>query len=1003
MEADLGIDSIKRVEILGAMQERYPGLPDVNPEELAELRTLGQIVEQMQGAPAPAPAPAVPVAAGGAAPQPESNSNGHVAAPAIAVDELSQAMLNVVSEKTGYPAEMLELEMDMEADLGIDSIKRVEILGAMQERYPDLPDVNPEELAEMRTLGGIVDRLGKFEPAAVEAGNSNDDMPATAPVEHSILRKLVSLNPLPAPDYLEFALPDNHICLLTDDGAENTARLSQALLERGWPVAVLSFPQTVIATQAPLPQGVTRVTLADLSEAHLQQQLAAISSSIGPVGAFIHLNPADEGRAAGASKAIVKQIFFIAKHLKASLNEAAQQGRACFLTVARLDGEFGLSGELNFNPIDGGLFGLTKTMNLEWPQVFCRAIDLHPGIDPTQIAQFVLAELHDPNRLITEVGYGQQGRTTLVAHNTTNNRKSEIVNRKSITSGSVFVVSGGAKGITAQCVIRLAQQHRCKFILLGRSSMAKVDTRWLGDYADEAALKRLIMEHLKANGQKPTPVAVQKLARGIKSKREIEDTLQAIHQAGGQAEYLSVDVTDAPALQTQLSAAAGRLGAVTGIIHGAGVLSDKLIEKKTEQDFEAVYATKIGGIQALLAAVPAQQLKHLVLFSSAAGFYGNVGQADYALANDILNKTAYWVKQQQPACHVVSINWGPWDGGMVTPALKKLFAERNIEVIPVDVGARILADELLPANENVMQTVVGGPLFFTGQNQDAALRTHRVHRMLSLEANPFLQDHVIGNHPVLPTVCAIAWMGNVCEQLYPGFHMFSCDNYQVLKGIVFDDAAGPAKQYILDLEETEKSGGTVAFKAVIRSTAPDGKPRYHYRAEITLKQTLPDAPLYPAFDGAETGPILNTELYQNGTLFHGPCFQGVERVLNISPQKVTMRCALPEISPAQQGQFQVRHFNPFIADGQFQSLVIWARHFHQAGSLPLQAGRGEQYRPIPFGETSYVSMEVKSSSDSKLVADIITHDAGGLVYARVLDAEVTISKQLNHLFVPVSK
>ena len=76
------------------------------------------------------------------------------------LEGLTQSLLEVVSDKTGYPSEMLELEMDMEADLGIDSIKRVEILGAMQELYPNMPPVNPEELAELRTLAQIIDHMG---------------------------------------------------------------------------------------------------------------------------------------------------------------------------------------------------------------------------------------------------------------------------------------------------------------------------------------------------------------------------------------------------------------------------------------------------------------------------------------------------------------------------------------------------------------------------------------------------------------------------------------------------------------------------------------------------------------------------------------------------------------------------------------------------------------------------------------------------------------------------
>jgi acyl carrier protein len=89
--------------------------------------------------------------------------HSHLNPPAIVTDTdveaLGQNLLEIVGEKTGYPIEMLELEMDMETDLGIDSIKRVEILGTVQERFPNLPQPNLEDLAELRTLGQIVDFL----------------------------------------------------------------------------------------------------------------------------------------------------------------------------------------------------------------------------------------------------------------------------------------------------------------------------------------------------------------------------------------------------------------------------------------------------------------------------------------------------------------------------------------------------------------------------------------------------------------------------------------------------------------------------------------------------------------------------------------------------------------------------------------------------------------------------------------------------------------------------
>ncbi|MBD2253239.1 type I polyketide synthase [Nostoc parmelioides] len=81
------------------------------------------------------------------------------ASPAAGESYISRALMEVVSDKTGYPTEMLELEMDLEADLGVDSIKRVEIMGTLHESFPQLPKLSPEELAEKRTLGQIVQYL----------------------------------------------------------------------------------------------------------------------------------------------------------------------------------------------------------------------------------------------------------------------------------------------------------------------------------------------------------------------------------------------------------------------------------------------------------------------------------------------------------------------------------------------------------------------------------------------------------------------------------------------------------------------------------------------------------------------------------------------------------------------------------------------------------------------------------------------------------------------------
>ena len=141
LDSDLGVDSIKRVEIMAALRGRLPSAPEIKPEHLGTLQTLRQVVEFLErgSSAAPAHAPAAVVAAAPAAPA------GTDAAQA------SAALLEVVAEKTGYPVEMLNLDMGLDSDLGVDSIKRVEIMAALRGRLPSAPEIKPEHLGTLQT------------------------------------------------------------------------------------------------------------------------------------------------------------------------------------------------------------------------------------------------------------------------------------------------------------------------------------------------------------------------------------------------------------------------------------------------------------------------------------------------------------------------------------------------------------------------------------------------------------------------------------------------------------------------------------------------------------------------------------------------------------------------------------------------------------------------------------------------------------------------------------
>jgi NAD(P)-dependent dehydrogenase (short-subunit alcohol dehydrogenase family) len=597
------------------------------------------------------------------------------------------------------------------------------------------------------------------------------------------------------------------------------------------------------------------------------------------------------------------------------------------------------------------------------------------------------------------------------------------------TENTVFLVSGGARGITAQCVVALAERYRSRFILVGRSILETGPEAPWAVGQDEAALKRAAMAHLAAAGERPTPRQVQRLVGQVTAQREIRETLAAVAAAGGQAVYIAADVMDAEALQAAVADGSQQLGApsplgqtpsplgqtpsplgqtppmcVTGIIHGAGVLADRLVQDKPLADFERVVAVKVAGLQALLACVPEEQLEYLVLFSSVAGFYGNIGQSDYAAANEILNKAAHWVRARHPRCRALAVNWGPWDGGMVTPELKRQLALRDIRVIPIDWGAELLADLLTGPEGGATQVVVGDPMVPPQRHAPAEGMVQHIHRELTLEANPYLRDHVIGGSAVLPTVCAIGWMTHVAEQLYPGYRFFRVDDYRALKGIVFDDEL--ANEYVLDL--TYKSGDdpdALTLAAMIWSRSAQGRPRYHYQADLTLRRGSIVAPaiadvLPNQFRTAlSKGPVIEgMKLYQEHTLFHGPSFRGVERVLGMNETGIALRVHLPGIPPSIQGQFPVRTFNPYVIDSQLQSLLIWATLSLGYAGLPLRINAGVVYRALRFDETTTVWMRVVSQTPRRLVADVFVEDEAGSLCMEVRGAEITLSERLRDLF-----
>ncbi|GGQ26567.1 type I polyketide synthase [Shewanella litoralis] len=1031
MEADLGIDSIKRVEILGTVQDELPGLPELNPEDLAECRTLGEIVDYMQSK-----LSASPIASTAQTLAPTSG---------LSAETVLTTMMSVVADKTGYPAEMLELTMDMEADLGIDSIKRVEILGTVQDELADLPELNPEDLAECRTLGEIV----SYMQATLGALNST----AAATAEQSITAKPtldssdlpphsgVALKKLPAADKLDACYSTNSCIVITDDG-HNAGVLAEKLHAKGLTVAVIRNPESISTAHSPLSSDISSYALTSIDDAAIAKVLSEISAK-HPIAGFVHLQPqfnADSKNLVScneAAKAAVDNAFLWAKHLHAEFAKTLQS-RLSYFTVSRIDGGFGYldsaalsKAELN----QAALSGLTKTLSHEWPNVFCRALDIANDIDAKTFANAIIAELFDVNgaapsaKRITEVGISQQGRVTLTAASQPNTSASYPAAQ--LTQQDNVLVTGGAKGVTFECALTLAKQCRSHFVLAGRSQHLGNDMPAWAQGKQASELKAAAIGYIQSQGAKPTPKQIDALVWPVQSSLEIDRALAAFTKVGASAQYVAMDVSNAKGVidaLAELTDANDKKLVINGVIHGAGVLADKHIQDKTLDELNRVYSTKVTGVASIINALEPQQIKLVAMFSSAAGFYGNTGQSDYAMSNEILNKTALKLAAQLPQAKVMSFNWGPWDGGMVSSALKKMFVERGVYVIPLEAGANLFAHSLLSTQG--VQMLIGsdmqgsasqdatakkpnantlphaeGSLTFSAPYWAADTQTITMTRVLQPNELAFVNDHRIAGNPVLPTVCAIQWMRETAQTLC---HVpLSIADYKLLKGVIFDTD----QAHLLQLQLTHTDTGLSALISSCVLDEPDSTMKPQYQATLVVNDALtPTAVAQSSLPATVLQKLAQmpaihagNTLYQNGTLFHGPRLQGIKQVLSFDDAELVCQVKLPPIDPADCPGFTPSAVSGgsqiFAEDLLLQAMLVWARLKYDAASLPSSMGQFITVAPFSSGDQGYIQLEVVKHSGRMLLANVSLYHQDGRLSCQMRDAKITISKTLNQAFI----
>jgi NAD(P)-dependent dehydrogenase (short-subunit alcohol dehydrogenase family) len=566
-----------------------------------------------------------------------------------------------------------------------------------------------ERLTGIHTFRGIIDyldaALSSSAPAPPASPSSTNK--ALASEMCAIQRGLVELVACPLSVSLSVPVIGGAV-LFTDDGRGVAWQMAGRLADLGHRTALLRMPE------AGGDEAGGRMFRVDLTDPRaVEDALRQVRQELGPIAGLVHLlplaaSPAGESCDCRARRE-VKSLYLLARALGDDLRQAGRDANAFLLAATALGGAFGFGDAPlppDFSPGHGGVHGFTKCLAQEWPDVLVRSVDLETeGQRPPVLAERLLAELGEREGP-GEVGH--QGGRRLTWRPRAAALADQSNGRPLLEPGMPVLLTGGARGITAAVALELARRYQPTLLLLGRSPLP--EERELDDtaaLATPATIKSALMARLEREGRPPAPALVENLYRRLLQDREIRNNLRRLRETGAAVHYFPVDVRDAVAFAELLDALRQRFGPLAGVIHGAGVMEDRLLRDKTPESFDRVFDTKVVSARVLAERLQPEKLRFCVFFASVASRFGNKGQSDYAASNEVLSKLALALDRRWPG-RVVSIAWGPWSGIGMAAHLEKHLLQRGLRLISPDEGPGLLMAELLHGHKGETEVILAG-------------------------------------------------------------------------------------------------------------------------------------------------------------------------------------------------------------------------------------------------------------------------------------------------------
>lgn len=706
--------------------------------------------------------------------------------------------------------------------------------------------------------------------------------------------------------------------------------------------------------------------------------------------------------------------FYLLRHWLRKLTEANLLDRAAVVAATSMNGDAGIeSGTAALEC--SGIAGLLKTIHLELggenrSGITVRVVDF-PAEEPSEtVVSGLLYELTTQGFDI-ETAYvrGTRRVPRLVEQH------AKPVGDHGIKRGSTWVITGGARGITARVALALGKRFGLKLQLLGSTASDAVDPAVYNlSEAELKAKKREVVKQAIADGKSP-----EKEWGRIQNALEMNRNLREMQNAGIDFAYRQCDVTDPAQVERVFAEIAGSEGPIVGIVHGAGIDGNPAtIRDMLDKQFEVsdkLVAIKVDAVLEMLRHTDPDQLRYFVGFGSISGRFGAASASSYCSGNDMLCKIMGQLRNERPRCRAVGIHWHAWGevGMMTRPVSYGSVKVLKMQLMAPDDGIRHLIRELeagLPENEIVVTDSQYYSLFHSDRmlidnsarclaglppaSDATLLRPMKaavpLHNSPMIErvgdgvgectfypaTDPFLFDHRFRGRPFLPAVIGMETFMETVEQLYPNQKIAALHDLEFCEGLRF-----PTDDPFSAKVCTEKNGQQVSCRLIAPFYNAAGKlmssERMYSRCTVELGDpmplggTLPEPPSGKWYRINYIGP--------EALMYHGPVFQQSREALFSDDSGVWSKITafpLAEFGGQRGDQGWILHPGTVDACLYVCGVCVWLESKGAIG-LPKSLGTLRMVRCPQSGEQCMAHTMYRGGDESEAFFDVVCYGENG--------------------------